>query len=208
MPALRPRTRLISASASWRTAACGAPRSASARRAARMRRASASAALAPAGCSRARRSMPAARSASSTPAAVSQCASASKSRRVSTRTPWCVSSVLTKSSQSRSPRKMNGRSSIGMRTAWVIAREEGARESALRAGTGTARLRARLTNGVGGSVSWGHGDAQRARAHGRRRVGERGEGRCGADGASRASAPGATVTSAPVAERRGRSAVR
>ena len=96
-------------------AGCSAPRSASARSAARTRRASVSAALAPAGCSRARRCIPAARSASSTLAASSHRTSASKSRRPSTRSPRCVSSVLMKSSQSRSPKKRKGAPPFGAR---------------------------------------------------------------------------------------------
>ena len=102
-PALRPRTRLISTSASARAFSTTAPRSASARSAARTRRASTRAAAAPAGCCSARREMPLARSESRTPAVPSHCMSASKSRSTSTRTPRRRSSVFTKSSHRRSP---------------------------------------------------------------------------------------------------------
>ncbi len=116
VPALRPRTRLISATASVRASLETAPCSASARRALRTRRASSSAAVAPAGCCSARRMIATRRSWSMTPTAANHSSMVPKSRSASRRTPSSMSSVLTKSSQRRSPTKMNVRRSDGATT--------------------------------------------------------------------------------------------
>ncbi len=98
VPALRPRTRLISFTVSSRTRSFDAPRSASARSAFLTRRASTSAAIAAAGWSMARRLILAERSSSMAYRSASQLTNASKSRNRSLRDCWVAESVFTNSS--------------------------------------------------------------------------------------------------------------